>query len=165
MILTYKNLNSIEYPVFILPSSNWDSADGLLYLDGVILDDKNMPGETLGVRRIQSPFQDLVPLKKGIFSPIGILKQTSYTPLIDNLGRCFMYEKTITAPLITHKIRKVEKKGTHSLVWVKDYNFPFQVPRPPPNGITWASVLHICGTPWLLYSYSEFKNKRTFRKI
>ena len=78
MIVTYKILDRINFPVFILPSSNWDLTDGLLYLDGELVDDKNMPGKTLGQRRLQTPHKGLIPLRKSLDSLVGILKQPNY---------------------------------------------------------------------------------------
>ena len=78
MIVTYKTLDRVEFPVFILPSSNWDLTDGLLYLDGELVDDRNMSGKTLGQRRLQTPHKGLLPLKKSVNSLVGILKQYPY---------------------------------------------------------------------------------------
>ena len=135
MIVTYKEIKKIKFPVFILPNSNWELVDGLLLIDNQVVDDKNMPGASLGIRRLQTHFTELVPLKHSIESLIGILKQ------------------------------KVEKKGVASVLWLKDINFPFTIPRPPPQEKTWAAVLHMGGLPWLLYEYSEERLKDTRRKV
>ena len=52
MVITYRQFKNLDFPLFILGSSNWELVDGLLLLDGELLDDKNMPGDTLGVRRL-----------------------------------------------------------------------------------------------------------------
>ena len=109
MIVTYKTLDRINFPVFILPSSNWDLTDGLLYLDGELVDDKNMPGKTLGQRRLQTPHKGLIPLRKSLDSLVGILKQPNYY-FIDSKGVPFIYQKTLMLPLEYRKIRKFEKK-------------------------------------------------------
>ena len=41
MVITYKNLHKLVFPVFLLDSGNWDTSDGLLFIDGEVLDDKN----------------------------------------------------------------------------------------------------------------------------
>ena len=164
MIVTYKEIKKIQFPVFILPSGNWELVDGLLLIDNQIVDDKNMPGATLGIRRLQTHFTELVPLRHSIDSLIGILKQnTKY--FIDSKGTPFIYQKTMNASLKYYKIRKVELKEKASVLWLKDVNFPFTIPRPPPRELTWAGVLHIGGLPWLLYEYSEEKLKDTRRKV
>ena len=164
MIVTYKEIKKIEFPVFILPNSNWELIDGLLLIDNQVVDDKNMPGASLGIRRLQTHFTELVPLRHSIDSLIGILKQsTKY--FIDSKGTPFIYQKTMNSSLKYYKIRKVELKEKASVLWLKDVNSPFTIPRPPPRELTWAGVLHIGGLPWLLYEYSEEKLKDTRRKV
>ena len=51
MVLTYKDLNKIEFPVYKIGSGDWTRADGLLFIDDQLVDDTNQDGETLGVRR------------------------------------------------------------------------------------------------------------------
>lgn len=150
--------------MFQLPTSNWSCSDGLLFLDDQLLDDKNMSGETLGVRRLQSPFTNLFPLKRALINHIGILKQTGKN-FIDSKGDPFIYDKTLMCKLKYYKIRKVDRKEVASLLWVKGINFPFTIPRPPEEGRTWAGILHLNNIPWMLYEYSEEKLKDTRRKI
>ena len=66
MVIQYKSLNKIKFPVYVLPSGNWDRQDGLLFLDGKIVDDRNMSGDTLGVRRLQTPHKNVFPLKHNV---------------------------------------------------------------------------------------------------
>jgi len=164
MVIGYKNLHKLVFPVFLLDSGNWDASDGLLYLNGLLLDDKNQSGKTLGARRVQTPHGGLYELKKMVSSPNGLLKQsTKY--FIDNAGRPFIYEKSLMLPLKYLKINKVVRKDTAALIWVKGHNAPFTVPRPPEVGYTWAGVLHLRRIPWMLYEYSEKKLKDTRRKV
>lgn len=165
MIVTYKEVKKIKFPVYILPNGNWETADGILFLDNEVVDDKNMPGLSLGIRRLQTPFTELLALKHSIDSLIGILKQTNKKCFIDSTGTPFIYQKTINAALKYYKIRKIELKDVASVIWLKDINFPFTVPRPPAQEMTWAGVLHIGGLPWLLYEYSEERLKDTRRKV
>jgi len=164
MVIGYRQLPKITFPVFLLPSGNWEESDGLLFLDNDILDDKNQVGKTLGARRMQTPHRNLQVLKHMIAYPNGLLKQrTKY--FIDNTGRPFIYEKTTMLPLKYLKISKVELKTSATLITVKGYNAPFTVPRLPETGMTWAGVLHLKGLPWMLYEYSETKLKDTRRKV
>ena len=39
------------FPVYVIHSENVELIDGILWLDNQVLDDKNMLGETLGIRR------------------------------------------------------------------------------------------------------------------
>lgn len=165
MVVTYRNIRYIvEYPIFLLPSGDWELHDGLLFLGEKIVDDKNKEGRTLGARRMQTAHKNILPLKKMITSYNGVLKQgTKY--FIDNVGKPFVYEKTHFAQLKYLRIKKVEKKDMASLVWVQGHNTPFTVPRPPEVGMLWAGVLHLHGLPWVLYEYSETKLKDSRKKV
>lgn len=148
----------------MLYSDNWMLADGLLFVDSALVDDKNMPGATLGIRRAQSPHRTQYKLSKAVFTHNGILKQsTKY--FIDSNGMPFIYEKTRMLKLIYLKIKKVTQKDVASLLWVKESKSPFTIPRPPEQGMNWAGILHLNGFPWMLYEYSDKKLKDTHRKV
>jgi len=164
MVITYKSIRRIRFPVFILPSNNWEERDGLLYLDNRIVDDRNMSGETIGLRRIQTPMEDLMPIRGSIDSLIGVLKHSDKS-FIDTKGTPFIYEKTRSCPLKYYRIKKIERKDTASILWLKGINFPFKVPRPPTSDLRWAGLLHLGDRPWLLYEYSEEKLSDTRRKV
>tara|TARA_B110000977_G_C11064909_1_gene487415 strand:- start:1287 stop:1784 length:498 start_codon:yes stop_codon:yes gene_type:complete len=162
--ISYKTVHTLQFPIFLLESDEWEYADGILFLGGRVLDDTNQVGLTLGARRLQTPFKSLVPLRKMISTPNGILKQSTQY-FIDNKGMPFIYEKTKFMHLKYLKIKRVEKKGTGSLVFVKGSSIPFTVPRPPSIEMIWAGVLHHHKLPWMLYEYSETKLKDTKRKV
>ena len=164
MVIGFRQIPKLVFPVFLLDSENWEESDGLLFLNNKVLDDTNQSGKTLGARRVQTPHRNLHILKYMITSPNGLLKQkTKY--FIDNSGRPFIYEKTTMLPLKYLKISKVELKDSATLIRVKGHNSPFTVPRPPEVGYTWAGILHVQGLPWMLYEYSETKLKDTRRKV
>ena len=164
MVIGFRSIPKITFPVFLLDSENWEEYDGILFLDNKVLDDRNQEGKTLGARRMQTPHKNLQELKYMVEYPNGLLKQrTKY--FIDNSGRPFIYEKTTMLPLKYLNISKVELKDTATLIRVKGYNAPFTVPRPPEVGFTWAGILHVQGLPWMLYEYSETKLKDTRRKV
>lgn len=165
MIITYRRITHISYPVFQIPSSNWELLDGLLFLDGEVLDDRNMPGDTLGKRRLQSPFRkELVELKKSFHEPVAIIKQSS-PYFIDNKGIPFIYEKTKFCSLRFHKIKRVEPKVVASLLYLEGVKQPFKIPRPPPKEMLWAGVLYLHELPWMLYTYSPIKKRNGRRKV
>lgn len=164
MVISFRSLKKIEFPVYPLPSSNWDIQDGLLFLDGQLLDDKNMQGDTLGLRRLRTPHRELLPLKKQLDTITAMVKQKNNC-FIDSLGRTFIYEKTIMCKLEYFKITKVERKDTASLLWVQGVKFPFTIPRPPLPEMLYAGILHYHGLPWILYEYAETKLKDTRRKV
>lgn len=163
MIKTYRDIPSIEFPVYRLPSSNVVLADGLLFLDGELIDDKNMPGKTLGHRRLQTPFHaDLMRLRRGSYEVPYLLK---YKNFIDNNGIVFEYMKTKKEALKCFKIARVEPKETQSLLWLVDVPFPLVIPRPPEEKFPYARILCLNGSPWLIYDYVHEKSRDTTRKI
>lgn len=164
MVITYKTIPKVVFPVFILPSGNWYERDGLLYLDRRVIDDRNMTGETIGKRRMQTPMKNLMPIRGSLENLTGIIKQTSKT-FIDTKGIPFIYEKTRSCPLKYYRIKRVERKETASVLWLKGVKFPFKVPRPPTSELQWAGLLHLGDRPWLLYEYSEEKLSDTRRKV
>jgi len=164
MVITYKSLLKLDFPLYILPHDNWSFADGLLFLDGQIVDDRNMEGNTLGKRRLQTAFRDLYPLRSQIESFQGMLKQNVKT-FIDSQGRPFIYEKTIRCTLRYYKIRKTELLDDYCLVWLAGVAPPFTVPRPPEKGFSYAGILLLGGLPWTLYEYSEKARQDTWRKV
>ena len=164
MVITLKTVNKIKFPVYVIPSGNWDRADGLLFLDGELVDDKNMPGDTLGIRRLQTPHKNLLRLTKQLNTHIGLLKQPTRT-FIDSNGTPFIYEKTKMCTVKYFKIKRIERKEVATVIWVQGIPSPFTVPRPPEDGMIWAGILHYHGLPWLLYEYSETKKPDTRRKV
>lgn len=164
MVITHKTLDKVKFPVYALPTGNWDRADGLLFLDGKLVDDKNMPGDSLGIRRMQTPHKELHPLRKQLISHQGILKQT-WKHFIDSNGIPFIYEKTKLCKLSYYRIKRVQRKEVATVLWIMGIPSPFTVPRPPEDGMLWAGILHYHGLPWLLYEYSETKKPDTRRKV
>ena len=163
MIITYKKLKTIQFPVYLLPHENWSFSDGLMFLEGKVVDDRNQGAETIGRRRLFTP-HDLFPLKNSVDSIQGLLKQTVKT-FIDTSGRPFIYEKTKRCDLKYFNIKKKELRDTYTLLWLHGVNTPFSVPRPPEPGIFFAGVLLLHGLPWILYEYSEHPKKTTWRKV
>jgi hypothetical protein len=164
MFANYKTIRNATFPVFVLPSDNWDSQDRLLFVEGRLLDDRNMPSGTLGGRRLQTPMRGLLPLRKAVLNHAGLLK-SGKKYFIDSLGKCFIYEKTKFCKLHYSKIVKIDHKGIASLIWVKGIDFPFTVPRPPEYGFNHAGVLYLNNLPWLLYEYANDKLPSSKRKV
>tara|TARA_B000000557_G_scaffold93020_1_gene75174 strand:+ start:248 stop:742 length:495 start_codon:yes stop_codon:yes gene_type:complete len=164
MAITYKDIGLVTFPVYALPSGNWYGQDGLLFLDDKILDDKNMRGKSLGIRRLQTPHKNLFPIKHKIRDLTGLVK-SSKKHFIDSNGAPFEYEKTEFLKLCYYKINKIDNLTKVSRLHLSNVKKPFIVPRPPPPEIKYAGVLHSGIRPWLLYDYSETKLKATRRKV
>ena len=164
MIVTWKNFAELQFPLYPLPSDNWYEADGVLFLDNQVLDEKKMPGPSLGVRRIQCGRKDLLPLKKAVLDIPELLKcKTKF--FIDRFGVPFIYQKTYNSRLKTYKIKRIDKKDTASLLWLEGTSAPFTIPRPPLNEPTYVRILHYEGEPWLLYDYVREAEKPTYRRV
>lgn len=163
VVLTYKHIDKIAFPVFKLDSQNIDVSDGIMFLDGMVLDDRNQSGKTLGVRRMQTPYKNLYVLRASINGVVGLAKQPGNNVYIDSKGRVFIYEKTIMCRLVYHKITRVDRKDTASTLFLKGVKQSFEIPRPPAPDIQWAGVLYFHGLPWKLYEFSE-NFKPTARK-
>ena len=164
MVITSKQINKVNFPVFVLGSDNWSIQDGLVYLDGLLLDDRNIKATTLGKRRLLTPYNNLYKLSRAVINHTGILKQTKNS-FIDNKGLLFIYEKTRYLPLKYVKIVEIRKKRDASLLFIENWKAPFTVPRPPEEDMKYAGVLFLHELPWILYEYSATKLKDTKRKV
>ena len=154
----------LRYPIYVIHSDNVELLDGIIWLDDQVLDDKNMEGDSLGLRRIQSPMKSIYPLRYMIEDITGLMRHRGKF-FIDSDGRVFNYEKTETVKLHYHKIRKREKKTTATVLWLKDCPFPFAEKSPPREELTWAGVLYSQGIPMAIYDFAEEQQKSTWRKI
>ena len=52
--MNFQTLHLIQFPVYVLHNDEVEERDGLLFCDTQIVDDKNVQGETLGIRRLKS---------------------------------------------------------------------------------------------------------------
>mgnify|MGYP003627815810 FL=1 len=164
MVITLKGVRNVEFPVYILPHDDWSFSDGLMFMDGRVVDDRNMKGDTLGVRRLQTSYPAMFPLKRQIDSFNGLLKQNQKT-FIDSKGRPFIYEKSTWCTLQYSRIKKKELRDEYCLLWLENTSTPFSVPRPPEANMAFAGVLYLSGLPWILYEYSDSRKKKTRRKV
>lgn len=164
MLKTFKDLGKIKFPVFILPSDDWYLTDGVLFLNGKVLDERNMPGKSLGIRRLQCKRNDLLELKKAIFT-VPDLIQCKTKFFIDRNGNPFIYMKTINSTLKSYRIKRIEKKEVASLLWLYENPSPFTIERPPVGEPEFVRMLHHKGVPWLVYDYMRSPIKDTYRRV
>lgn len=165
MYKQFKDIKSIRFPVYCLPSSDWYSQDGVLFIDGAkVLDDKNMPGKSLGIRRIQSGRQDLCRLKKA-YTDFSSMLKSKRKIFIDSNGVPFIYNRTLHSPLVHHQIKRIEPKDSCSIVWLKNIPSPMIIERPPVAEVRWARVLYYKGSPWLIYDFTLERGKDSYRRV
>ena len=156
--------DKIKFPIFVLHTDDIMSVDGILWIENQVLDDTNMKGETLGMRRLQSPMPSIYPLKYMIKDIRAYLDHQGKF-YIDTRGRWFRKIKTTKAELKYLKILRVEQKEVVSVLWVKDCPYPFTLDRPIAESETWVGLLYRNGMPWLVYDTATKKKKNTWRKI
>jgi len=51
--------DKIQFPIFPVHTDEITLVDGILWIENQVLDDKNMKGKTLGIRRLQSPMKSI----------------------------------------------------------------------------------------------------------
>lgn len=163
--ITYQSIHLIQFPIYPINSDNLDWTDGLVYLDGDILDDTNQLGKTLGQRRLQTPFMGLYTLKNMGRDYLSLLHGRTGQYYIDNLGTIFFYEKTRFAKIQPCKIIEVQLKDTYTAIKVAKVNSLVVVPRAPRQEHKWANMLFIDNLPWKIHSFSEEKDKARRIKI
>lgn len=156
----------MKFPLFVLPSSNWIVTDKVVFLDGKVVDERNLPGKTLGIRRLQSGRKDLLPLKRAVMD-IPQLLNCNKKYFIDSVGNLITYEKTYSSKLVCYRIKRIEKKDVASLLILEGVPSPITVKRLPMlvDRCPWARVLHVRGAPWILYDFVGTKRKDTYRRI
>lgn len=163
-MLVLNDLSKVQFPIFALENDNIEILDGIVWIDDEVVDDRNMPGTTLGIRRIQSPMTSKYPLKTMLENYAQAIKYRGNV-FIDSLGKLFIYEKIKRGKLKYHKIRKQEKKEIATVLWVRGVPFPFTLPRPLKSNQKWAGILYDNDFPWLLYETCEEQKKDTWRKF
>ena len=164
MIVTFKDFHNLKFPLYALPSDDWYSVDGVLFLQEQVVDEKNLPGETLGIRRLQCGRRDLLPLKKAVLD-LPALISCKTKSFIDAIGRPFIYQKEHRSKLKAYKIKRIEQKETASLLWIHEWPSPFTLPRPPLGDPQWVRFLHYGDAPWIFYDYVRQPTKDTYRRV
>lgn len=164
MIKTYKDFPTLKFPLYVLPSDDWYISDGVLFLQEQVLDERNMPGKTLGTRRLQCARKDLLPLNRCILD-LPSLTHCKTKFFIDNEGTPFIYQKETSAKLKCYRIKRIDRKEVASLIWIYDWPTPFTVPRPPAGDPEWVRLLHYKGAPWIIYDYVRQPVKDTYRRV
>lgn len=164
MYRTAKDLRLIKFPVFALPEDSWYIQDKVLFLDGKVLDDTNMPGETLGIRRIQCGRKDLFRLRKGYLNLKSMLLSKK-KHFIDSNGTPFTYVKTQNGKLKYHKVDEIILRETYCNVKLNNITQRFTILRPPMEEARWARVLYYGPHPWILYDFKKEQGKDSFRRV
>lgn len=163
------NLFDIKFPVYSLPKSYeklWTKYN-VTYLETIhdtyVLDNKNMPGDTLGKRRAHINNSKLYN-PRHVYQNISQFLHSKTNVFIDTLGRVFKYKKTNMVPLKYHKIKDIHRLESGECELELDVNFPIKVTCRVAYSIICVGLLH---TKWgyILYSLEEEMQNDTRRKI
>lgn len=160
---TIKSLHKVNYPVYKVDQEPI-TVDGLTFVGGNIVDDRNISARTLGARRLLSP-HPLYKLLRHRGDVIELIKDTAGTRswYIDNLGSYFTYKRTSLQKLVCHKINDIIYKDFYSLIILEGINFPVVVNRPPVG--SFAQILYYKDLPWKLYNIMYEWEKLTRKKV
>lgn len=166
MYKTIDQIKKLRFPLYALPSNNFDVIDNICFVDGAPVDDLNMKGESIGIRRRQSKRKDLYKLRNPKFCIKDVInsKQKFF---ISSCGQMFQYEKTRFENIIFHGIKRIELRNTYSFLYISDYDIPFEIPRPPTDyeSTPWVRMLYYGDFPWLVYEYAKLKGRNTRIKV
>lgn len=161
--LNYKQiLRNVKFPVYIITSEEVRYEDGLLFLNGRVVDDRNQSGDTIGKRRLATEHK-VASLGKICFTYIEMLESKA-NKFIDSKGKAFFYRKSKFVPVVSYRINKKFAKDTYTVLFLKGVNCPYIVPRYP-HTEEWAQIFVYDNLPWRLYSLSEQKVDSFRRKI
>ena len=162
-------LDEIQFPVYAIASNApIEKSDGLVFIEGQLLDDRNIAHTTLGVRRLRSALKEdygLYKLATAYTTLESFIESRGYRRFIDCTGRLFHYTRKKYEHVSAYKIKEVVPKGTHSLLKLYNVPYPLKVPRPPQYGEQYALILHRAKLPWLFYRYTKDKDEKFRRKI
>ena len=166
MYKTIKTIKKLRFPLYPLPNNNWYEQDGIVFIDNQVVDDLNRPGESIGLRRLQSNRDDLFKLRNPVFT-IKDLIRFKHLNFISSCGKPFTYEKTGFQQLKYHFIDKFDLRDTFTFVWLRGISVPLEIARPPsnPDEADWARVLYYKGFPWMLYDFSKHEGKGSRIKV
>lgn len=166
------SLFDIQYPIYGISSKYkkiWNEFN-VLYIKTesgtYILDNKNVPGNTLGIRRLNIKNNETsLYIPRKICHNLEQLLHSKYKHFIDNSGTCFTYKKTETVPLKYHKVEKVvELKDGTCMIVLHSIDFPQKVNCRRAYATSYVGVLYT-KYGYLLYSFEEEYKNNTTRKI
>ena len=89
-------LEDIRFPLYVVHSDEVIRRDGILWIDGAVLDDTNVEGQSIGERRLRTPLKNMYDLKHQIDNFGGLVKHR---------GR--FYVTQMESFLFTKKVKKL----------------------------------------------------------
>lgn len=133
-----------------------------------LVDDTNLSGKTLGLRRLQlkSQEQKLFPIRTAIYFLADLVKLAkSTTWFIDSSGRVFKYEKNTRAKLVTKAIKQVlPADGLGCVIELQGISSRFKSLQRPSEHQHFARVLKL-GMGFIFYGFCETIKPDSWRMV
>lgn len=171
----------ISYPVFFLGNKKPTTVDGVTFYhylyekDEVvrevikIVDDKSIPGDSIGLRRLRLKAEggaDLYIMGTAIYLLNNLVKHAASGKwYIDNLGKVFTYKKTTRASLEFRKITRIIKNSSGGCILEVD-GIPgrFKTLYEPLESERYAGMLKY-GIGYILYGLYDRMYDNTWRMV
>ncbi len=169
-------LSNIQFPVYLVGEEKPQEDSGVLFFHRIdkegeetlfVLDDINMPGNTLAMRRLQvlSENRVLYKINYALFFIADLIKVCSPSKwFIDSTGKIFRYTKSKSVNLVFKKIKQIIRLETGgAVIEVEGISTRFKTLFAP-NDEKFAGVLQV-GLGYILYGLYVEKPNDTRRKI
>lgn len=169
------NFWQIQFPIFPIAKEHCiQTIDNCLIVEDLegnhrVLDNMSMPGETLGLRRLQHQAsvdifsKKLFKLSKPLYSIIDILHTTA-SKFIDSKGKIFNYTKSKFFKLESFKIQEFIEVSEGYIIKVHGIHCSFFLNRAPHVDEKFARVLRV-GMGYLLYELEREYRKPSRLKL
>lgn len=164
------SLFDINFPIFSVSKTYkriWEEFN-VTYIETVkgvyVLDNKNIPGDTIGERRLKINNSKLYNFKKSYYT-ISQMLHSKYNVFVDVYGTVFKYKKTKMVPLIYYKVENISKASDGECVLsIPSINYYYKVTCRNAYGINYIGLL-VTHNGYILYDLSEYKKNNSRRKI
>jgi len=154
-------LHEIVFPVFKMRQYNkLETIDNIVYVhthwQSYVLDNRNLQGDTIGVRRLKMRDSNIYPFKTIVKNPrdLVVSAKTNDT-FVDNSGAIFKYQKTKRCDILCFEIKSVIFANSKAIVHFWEYPTPLVIP----SNICDTSYKYACivkyGAYYMLYSLEE----------
>lgn len=170
-------LQEISWPVYKIGSTRPQTEGGVIFYyhesaKGPVLeiiDDQNISGSNLAVRRMRIVMADnevkLYKIKYAIFFIADLVKMAKANVwFIDSAGKVFQYVKSKFVPLVFKKITNVIRDVSCYLIEVEGSPVRYKVLYPPTDAQKYAGLL-VLGKGYIIYGFYEELHTTTYRKI
>jgi hypothetical protein len=177
----FTTLSEIVWPVFKLADKQPVQRDGLVFFyteyvdnnnstsfNARLVDDKNLPQPTLGLRRLalKAQGEKLYPVRTAVYLLADLIKLGKSTAwFVDSSGRVFQYQKNTRAKLTTKKIKQVlPADGIGCVIELEGISSRFLSLHRPSEHEHYARVLNL-GMGFLFYGFCETVKPDSWRMV